>query len=73
MSLTSPALAGGLSLVPPRETTYIYIFLIFISFMVYHKILNIGPCTEWLLNNRNVFLTVLKVGETKDKVQADSG
>ena len=57
----------------PWEDCIHIFFYIFISITVYHKILNIVPCTEWLLNNRNVFLIVLKVGESKNKVQADPG
>ena len=41
--------------------------------MVYHRILNIVPWNGWLLNNRNVFLTVLEAGKSKNKVLADSG
>ena len=74
MSLLSPALAGGFFITSATWEDHIHMFFfIFISIMVHHKTLNIVPCTEWLLNSRNVFLTVLKVGGSKNKVQADSG
>ena len=30
------------------------------------------PWTEWLINNRTLFLTVLEVGKSKNKALADS-
>ena len=55
-----------------QSDSVIHIYTFF-SIMVYHRILNIVPWNGWLLNNRNVFLTVLEAGKSKNKVLADSG
>ena len=54
-----------------RKKNLCMVFYLF-TFLICPGCYNRTPQTEWLINNRNLFLVVLEAGKSKIKTSADS-